>query len=231
MIQLQHLKIENFLSFRKVELTLNDRGLVFIVGKNYDSDCFDSNGSGKSSLFESIVYCLFGVTVRGIKADDVINNKVKENCKVSLSLTDNVGDLWEVTRYRKHKEFGNRLLLFKNNVEWNESVKIQDKIVSVLGMDLSLFTQTLMLYQETSPFSACSDLEQKKLLEKLYDLEKYAILTGLAKEEKERYLTRKIELENAQVRRDYDINAQLDNYYDELVSEHNEIKYIIFEGL
>ena len=88
MIQLQHLKIENFLSFRKVELTLNDRGLVFIVGKNYDSDCFDSNGSGKSSLFESIVYCLFGVTVRGIKADDVINNKVKENCKVSLSFSN-----------------------------------------------------------------------------------------------------------------------------------------------
>ena len=53
-------EIHNFMSITEVKLKLSDRGLVLVQGVNNDADAFESNGSGKSTIFsESISFrCL-----------------------------------------------------------------------------------------------------------------------------------------------------------------------------
>ena len=99
---LNRLSIQNFLSIKSIDLELSNQGLVLIKGKNLDNDAIDNNGSGKSSIVESLVYALYGRTIRGLKGDDVVNNVTKKNTKVFLDLVDDQGDEYRIARYRKH---------------------------------------------------------------------------------------------------------------------------------
>ena len=104
------LTAENFFRIREpVHWPLADQGLVLITGDNQDSTRADSNGAGKSTLFEALLWVLWGKTFRGQTADEVVNNTVKKNCKVEILLEEKPGDVRVITRYRKHKRFGNLL--------------------------------------------------------------------------------------------------------------------------
>lgn len=61
-----NLDVESFARFtRGFSLDLNRRGLVLVEGENRDSgDAFDSNGAGKSMLFEALTWALTGKMAR-----------------------------------------------------------------------------------------------------------------------------------------------------------------------
>ena len=66
-IKFKHLLVEGFLSIGFAEVDLEDRGFVLLNGiNNNPDDGTQSNGSGKSSLMEALVWCLTGETIRGI---------------------------------------------------------------------------------------------------------------------------------------------------------------------
>ena len=75
--------IQNFLSVGKpgIEITFQE-GINLITGLNLDKD--SRNGVGKSTIIESIYWCLFGDTMRDLKKDQIINNINKKECAVSL---------------------------------------------------------------------------------------------------------------------------------------------------
>lgn len=71
-IYFKTIKIENFLSYEHAELSLNTPGYIFVNGENNNpDDAAKSNGCGKSTLFNAIVWALTGHTVSGVK--DVAN--------------------------------------------------------------------------------------------------------------------------------------------------------------
>lgn len=71
-IYFKNIKIENFLSYEHAELSLNTPGYIFVNGENNNpDDAAKSNGCGKSTLFNAIVWALTGHTVSGVK--DVAN--------------------------------------------------------------------------------------------------------------------------------------------------------------
>lgn len=79
-------ELENFMSFGKAELTFNSNGYVLINGTNLSKDDnAKSNGSGKSSLLNSIAWALTGQTSNGIK--DVENIYSKGRTLVELDFT------------------------------------------------------------------------------------------------------------------------------------------------
>ena len=104
----------NFLSFKTLELNLENRGLLLLNGKNLDNPMLNNNGAGKSSVIESIVYALYGKTLRGLKGDAVIHRSVGKNMKVFLDLVDDDGSSYRIARYRKHDVNKNKSLLYKN---------------------------------------------------------------------------------------------------------------------
>ena len=97
-MKINSIKIENFLSIEDVELNFDDyQGIINIVGKNYDTNPASSNGAGKSSIIEAIVFALFGKTVRKTSEKSISNFYTDGKCKVTLIVNDNI----EICRTKK----------------------------------------------------------------------------------------------------------------------------------
>lgn len=179
------LKIKNFLSLKEAELDLDSRGMVLIEGVNESNEAYKSNGSGKSNLLESLIYALYDVTSKGIKADDVVNNKVGKNTSVILEGYKG-GDLYRIERYRKHHKHKNKVLLFLNGEEITDKSTrdTNAKIESIVGVDYSTFTNSIFFSQGSGAgrFTNATDREKKDILENLVNLNIYAVAQDLAKE-------------------------------------------------
>ena len=64
-MQLNKLEIYNFLSVKEAVVNFDSYGnLVRIIGKNYDTKPTGSNGAGKSTIIEAVMFALFGKTIR-----------------------------------------------------------------------------------------------------------------------------------------------------------------------
>lgn len=168
-MEIEKLNVNNFLSYRSQEIEFKESGLILIEGKNKDEG--DSNGSGKSSLWDGISFALFGQTVRGLKGDDVINRKFKKECWVNLRVKS-FGNIYELFRYRKHSEFGDRLFIIDINndkqIELGTLAQTQQWILDTFQIDFDLFRCTVLFAQgETFNFVDAGNKSQKEILSKV----------------------------------------------------------------
>lgn len=63
----KRLTLHNFGSYSHAEIDLSEKGFCLVTGiNNYSQDNAISNGSGKSLLWDAIIYALTGVTGRGV---------------------------------------------------------------------------------------------------------------------------------------------------------------------
>src|SRR5271168_3491885 len=73
LISIQSTYIKNFRSFKNEYVTFtNSNGLILLTGKNDQEPRLGANGAGKSSLFESVVWCLFGSGTKGAKTSSIL---------------------------------------------------------------------------------------------------------------------------------------------------------------
>lgn len=179
------LTAKNFLSFEELTLNLDNRGIVLVEGNNLTSNKFKSNGSGKSSLLEPIVYALYDTTSKGIKADEVINNKVGKNTAVILEGVKGE-DTYRIERYRKHTKNKNKVKLFINDKEVTEksTSETNKAIQKIIGIDYNTFINSIMFSQGNGAgrFAIATDKEKKEILENLVHLDIYAQAQDVAKE-------------------------------------------------
>lgn len=161
--------IENFMSFKSAELSLNDRGFVTVVGRN-DSVCDNSvsNGSGKSSLWEALLWCLTGDTVRGTK--DVVNNKSDEGALVELNFVLN-NKQYRVIRSKEHSIYKTNLKIFVDEKDVSgKGIRDSEKILSNLlsDVDTQLLSSVVILGQGLpQKFTNNTPSGRKEVLEKL----------------------------------------------------------------
>jgi DNA repair exonuclease SbcCD ATPase subunit len=142
---------------------LDRKGLTLIEGKNLDED--DSNGSGKSSLFDAISFALFGQTVRGLKGNDVIHRKFGKECEVRLEFYFKKTP-YIVVRKRKPDEF--YVEVEGKRVELGTQAMTQDWLNKQLEIDYDLFRSTVVFAQgETFNFIDSTNKEQKEILSKI----------------------------------------------------------------
>lgn len=157
------LKITNFLSVQDtVELDFQQdipSGLTFLVGEN---------GSGKSTVMEAIVWCQFGKCIRsGMKVNDVINDKIGKDCSVTLEFANG----YTISRYRKHKEFQNRIIISRHGewlaeMEHASTEKTQEAIDELLGIDYETYIKTFVLsHENASSFFNLSAAQRRDLIE------------------------------------------------------------------
>ena len=83
-IKFEDIQIENFRSIEKAHINLQSQGNVIVKGINEYEDNATSNGSGKSRIFEAIVYALFEETRSGEK--DVANRINNKGFIINLNL-------------------------------------------------------------------------------------------------------------------------------------------------
>lgn len=159
---------QNFMSFKKERFLYENSDLSLVSGDNQDEG--GSNGAGKTSMItDTISWALFGKSVRGLKGDDVIHRSFKKDCYVHINLDFDGKDIW-VKRYRKHKEFGDRLWLEIDGAikEFGTMAQTEDYIVKFFGIDFDLFRCTVVFAQEeTFNFINSGNKSQKDILAKI----------------------------------------------------------------
>ncbi|WP_456868387.1 AAA family ATPase [Galbibacter sp. BG1] len=171
-VKFTKMKLENFLTLTDAEVKFDDRGLVLIQGINSDDTSSDSNGAGKSSLADGLCWTLYGVTARGVSGDDVINFTAGKGTMGQVDIDDN-GEIYRVTRYRKHSKGKNSLNVqhLKSDGTINDLTKGTDKLTQeiltkILGASLDVFTGAIYAGQEKMPdLPAMTDKQLKLLLE------------------------------------------------------------------
>ena len=193
-INFKTLKAKNFFCYGKegVQVTFSDYGnIVLIKGKNLDvgseeaDEKHSSNGIGKSSIIDALVYGLYGKTVKNPKKlnqKDIIKSLTGKNLEVEVTWDD-----YRVVRTRKPDS----LRLWKSSDQkWDASTEItlggmpatQNEIENILGLTYEVFVNIGVFTDDnTSSFLECDAAEKRHIVENLLSLEKYRIYSDNAK--------------------------------------------------
>lgn len=222
MIVFEDISIRNFLSFGNCAQTLdlNKKNFNVIVGKNLDKTSEDdgnSNGVGKSSLFQAIHYALYGKSIGNkITLPTLVNNINKKNMEVVLHFTkDDVKYTIERGRNPTY------LHLYKNGEEitdesLGDSRETQDVIEQIIGMNSDLFCQTVLLSCQVPIFMEQSTANQKMIIEKILGVdiitEKIQALKEKIKDTKNNINNETFKVETLKTQKE----TNLKNYTDQL---------------
>lgn len=168
-INFKRIKFSNFFSFKEADIDLTNRGYTIVKGVNNNPvDNSQSNGSGKSSIWEAISYALTGTTIRGVK--DVVNNKGDDGAIVELEF-DIDNDHYRVCRYKDTKEFKTDLKIYINGEDKSgKGIRDSEKLLAQYIPDLNaqLIGSVIVLGQGLPQrFTNNTPSGRKEILEKL----------------------------------------------------------------
>ena len=217
------LTIENFMSIGKMKLEFNKLGYVLVEGKNTTTaDNAKSNGSGKSSVWEALTWCLTGDTIRGCK--NIQNLNSKEGALVTVEfLLDN--DFFVITRAKNHSVYKSNLLINFNGQDVSgKGIKESTNILqSYLGdLTATVINSVIVLGQGLpSKFTNNTPSGRKEILESLSKSD------FMINDLKERIQKREIELKtDLRSQQDLQIsnNSKLDLLNKQLQSYQQELQ-------
>jgi DNA repair exonuclease SbcCD ATPase subunit len=174
-IKFKQIKIKNFLSIGKEEVILDfASGINLITGENLDKG--GRNGVGKSSLIESIYWCLFGNTIRDIKKDKVLHNQSTKGCEVSLEfelIKGNERTFYKITRSLEPSKLSLEIItdLDKQDISLSTMPKTDEYIKELIGANEEVFQNSvIMTANGTIPFMAQKKIDKRKFLEGILNL-------------------------------------------------------------
>ena len=168
-MKITKLSVRNLYSFKKFKLDLTKyKGVVRILGKNLDSNA--SNGSGKSAVIESIVWGLFGNTLRKSTEEAIVNIDAGEDMYVRVNIfKEGVGDI-VITRTKRPTSL--EFLVNGNCRNGENASETQTRINEVLETDYRSFITSLAFGQHADKFFLDSTPEDKrKIIRNCFDLE------------------------------------------------------------
>lgn len=183
-MKIQKLRARNFYSFRDLELDLADySGIVRIVGKNKDAG--GSNGSGKSSIFESILFGLFGKTIRRSTEESLVNTGAAKELLVELQLESN-GSIYRITRTKRPTSLNFTIDGVNHNKE--SATETQKSIEELLQIDYKSFMSSVVFGQHSElSFLDSSPEDKRNIIKNCFNLEEFFSKRDSVKELKSAY--------------------------------------------
>lgn len=168
-IAFKSIEISNFMSLGPNNLVeLDDQGFVLVKGSNTENqDKGQSNGAGKSSIFDAIFWTLTGSTLRG--ATDVVNETAGKDCRCSLIFTNN-DTTYKILRTKGDSQYGNCCLVYADDVLLSDQTqRSQETISKILPTLTPEILGSIILLGQGLPyrFSSLSPTKRKDLLESL----------------------------------------------------------------
>jgi DNA repair exonuclease SbcCD ATPase subunit/predicted phosphodiesterase len=168
---IKQVRLKNFCSFQGEHLFLFTNGIWLVMGKN---------GAGKTTVFEAVYWCKFGITTKKMEVEDIVNDVVGKDCAV-VTLLESDEDIIVVNRFRKHTEYKDE---FWFTIEDKKSGVVQTiqrrskeetlrELLKLIGTDESFFKNVNYFSQENFEFfSTLTDSKQKALCKNLLQLDK-----------------------------------------------------------
>jgi len=156
-MKINRIEIKNFYSIKDIKLNFdNFNGIVIIEGKN--KDIGGSNGSGKSSIVEAIVWGIFGRTIRKSTEEALINVYENKNCSVEITLNNNI-----VIR-RSKKPTSLKFFVGEEDKTQESSTKTQELIESILNTNYKTFLASTVFGQHNNVDFIDATPDDKRLI-------------------------------------------------------------------
>ena len=161
------LTLENFKTFsgsHEVKLD-RDPGLYFIQGRNLVEPELGSNGVGKSTIFDALIWVLFGKTGRDNRPADSIKPWVgKGKTKVSLEF-ERGEENYIIDRTRNP----NSIVVYAGSTDGKEIA--QEEIPKLIGMTEEMFRRTIVLGQFGTMFLDLRPEQQSQMFTEALSLD------------------------------------------------------------
>jgi len=211
MMILTNLKLENFKKYTSKTIEFGE-GLIGIIGKN---------GSGKSTIFDAILFTLYGEAKKRGNKDILRNANASTKDAVVVELDFEFEDKqFKVVREFRGKAMSANAKFYKNGELTTTGAKeVTAAIVTLTKMSKDAFMHTLFASQkELTSLSTLKNEDRKKMIRKLLGLEK---IDFVEKEliEKSRELKREISAFAEVLLSDEDVKTK-----QEQIKESKELK-------
>jgi DNA repair exonuclease SbcCD ATPase subunit len=171
------LRLENFFSHKDSEIDFSKFNSALLIG-NTEGNYNKSNGSGKSAIFEAILWCLFNKS-RAAMMDDIIRWG-ETTCSVSLEFKHD-GESYLVERFRNRANSTSTVefSMLDKSGEWQDiscstSGDTNDKIESTIKLDNKTFINSVYFRQnDISEFAESDPSRKKEILKSIVDISRW----------------------------------------------------------
>lgn len=146
-------------------------GLIYVCGENEAEPRLGANGVGKSTIWDGLVWCLYGYTVKGLRNADIRPWHGKHKTSVAVKFTHSSGSKHVIER----AVHPNKLLLDGKDVG-------QEEINKLIGLPYAVFINTVIQGQGRPLFLDMSPRDKMALLSDVKDLDKWETRSKRASE-------------------------------------------------
>lgn len=162
--------------FGQHEFKLADRGLLLVMGENLDEPRMDSNGSGKSTVFDALDWCLWGENSRGDHAEAMFNEEAYlvrgAKCWVRVNIETDEGALIVITRSRSKSKYELEVTADSVPMGKLDTKESQKVIEQLLGMDREVFHAAVLFGQtDMVHYADATDGKRMEILTKILQLD------------------------------------------------------------
>jgi len=165
-MKLLECELKNFMSYQGQKIDFRKLSVTSIIGR-FVNNWARSNGTGKSTIFESLTYCIFGKTSK----EDVL---MQGEEIVEVSWLFEIGDeTIRITRGKNNK--GGYLYFGINGIDKSEGKnETQEMIEKKIGVNYYIFIATIFFQQfEQDTFSSATPTDRKTYLKDILNLGLY----------------------------------------------------------
>jgi len=179
-IKFHYVKFKNLLSYGNAETTV-------VLDQHKHTIFTAKNGSGKSSISESICYALYGKPYRNIKLGQLINSINKKALLVEIAFTKG-SDQFKVIRGQKPTIFE----IYKNGEKILEDAASRDYQTyletEILGINFKTFKQIIVMGSAAyTPFMSLTAAERRNITEEVLDIAVFSSMSDIAKQKVSEY--------------------------------------------
>lgn len=169
LVGVERVRIEGFKSFtRPCSVELGGPGLTLVTGVNRVEPRLGANGVGKSTIWDALCFCLYGVAIDGTRIGELVAEEGDGKIAVSVTLTID-GEEYVVARTGP-----------PSRVTINDKPASQPEVDRLVGLTQDRFLHSVVFGQNVLLFVNLSPPQRGEILDEILGSRGWMIAAGIA---------------------------------------------------